>query len=118
MALKNFYGYTRAEAMSRNARVLLLTKFPEKLEKIVSHLEHNGRWSGELIHQTKAGQEVIVQSWWLMKINEKGEGEIFESNVDITERRMLQEKLEVSAVRVEEYASQMEELAEKRAIST
>jgi len=66
------------------------------------------------MHRTKAGQEVIVQSWWLMKTNENGEGEIFESNMDITERRMLQEKLEESAVRLEEYATQMEELANQR----
>ena len=111
---EKLYGYTRAEAIGRNARLLLLTKFPEKLEKIVSQLEHDGRWSGELMHQTKNGHELIVQSWWLMKINENGEGEIFESNVDITERRMLQEKLEESAVRVEEYATQMEELANQR----
>jgi PAS domain S-box-containing protein len=111
---EKLYGYTRAQAIGQNARILLLTKFPEKLEKIVSQLERDGRWSGELMHETKAGQAVIVQSWWLMKINEKGEGEIFESNMDITERRMLQEKLEESAVRVEEYATQMEELANQR----
>jgi polar amino acid transport system substrate-binding protein len=34
--------------------------------------------------------------------------------VDITERRTLQEKLEESAIRVEEYATQMEELANLR----
>ena len=40
---------------------------------------------------------------------------MLESNVDITERVELQVKLEESAVRVEEYANQMEDLAEKRA---
>ena len=111
---EKLYGYMRAEAVGRNTRILLRTKFPEQVEKIVSQLERDGNWSGELMHRTKAGQEVIVQSWWLMKTNENGEGEIFESNVDITERRMLQEKLEESAVRLEEYATQMEELANQR----
>ena len=111
---EKLYGYMRAEAVGRNARILLRTKFPEQVEKIVSQLERDGNWSGELMHRTKAGQEVIVQSWWLMKTNENGRGEIFESNVDITERRFLQEKLEESAVRVEEYATQMEELANQR----
>ncbi len=111
---EKLYGYTREQAIGRNAQVLLLTKSSEGLEKIVSQLEHEGHWSGELVHQTKAGQEVIVQSWWLMKINENSEGEIFESNVDITERRVLQEKLEESSIRVEEYATQMEELANQR----
>ena len=112
---EKLYGYSGAQAIGQNAGVLLLAKFPEKLEKIVSQLERDGRWSGEVMHQTKAGHEVVVQSHWLMKTNENGEREIFESNVDITERRMLQEKLEESAVRVEEYATQMEELANKRA---
>ena len=41
--------------------------------------------------------------------------EMFESNVDITERIQMQLKLEESAVRLEEYANQMEELANQRA---
>ena len=41
--------------------------------------------------------------------------ELLESNVDITERIRVQAQLEESAVRVEEYANQMEELANKRA---
>ena len=41
--------------------------------------------------------------------------EYLESNVDITERIELQAKLEDSAVRVEEYANQMEALANQRA---
>ena len=42
--------------------------------------------------------------------------EMFESNVDITERiTECNYKLEESAVRLEEYANQMEELAEQRA---
>jgi PAS domain S-box-containing protein len=111
---EKLYGFTRAEAINRKASILLRSKGPEHLDEIINHLEREGRWSGEVIHKTKAGQEVIVQSWWLMKINENGPSEIFESNVDITERRVLQEKLEESSVRVEEYATQMEELANQR----
>jgi PAS domain S-box-containing protein len=111
---EKIYGYTKVHAVGWNASVRLSTKFSERLEKIVNQLEREGHWSGEVIEQKKDGQEVIVQSWMLMKINENGEGEIFESNVDITERRTLQEKLEESAIRVEEYATQMEELANLR----
>ncbi len=56
------------------------------------------------------------QSFWLGKFGADGKiVEMLESNVDITERIELQTKLEESAVRVEEYANQMEDLAEKRA---
>ena len=58
----------------------------------------------------------FVQSYWLGKFNAQGEiVEMLESNVDITERIRMQAKLEESAVLVEEYANQMEELANKRA---
>ena len=56
------------------------------------------------------------QSFWLARFGVDGKiAELLESNVDITDRVELQVKLEESAVRVEEYANQMEDLAEKRA---
>ena len=59
---------------------------------------------------------MVVQSYWLGKIGEDGRiAEIFESNVDITERNHMQTKLEESAVLLEEYANQMESLANQRA---
>jgi len=59
---------------------------------------------------------VVVQSYWLGKIDEEGKiVEMLESNVDITERTQMQLKLEESAVRLEEYANQMESLANQRA---
>ena len=76
----------------------------------------DGKWSGEIVHTSKDGSKVVVQSYWLGKFGADGKiFEMLESNVDITERMELQTKLEESAVRVEEYANQMEDLAEKRA---
>ena len=76
----------------------------------------DGKWSGEIVHTCKDGDKVVVQSYWLGKIGADGKiMEMLESNVDITERIGMQTKLEESAVMVEEYANQMEELANKRA---
>ena len=64
----------------------------------------------------KMAIKLVVQSYWLGKFGADGKiAEMLESNVDITERIELQTKLEESAVLVEEYANQMEELANKRA---
>ena len=57
-----------------------------------------------------------MQSFWLAKFDSDDKIlELLESNVDITERIQMQLKLEESAVRVEEYANQMESLANQRA---
>jgi len=74
---EKLYGYSKAEAIDRNASVLLSAKYPEPLKNIMTHLAKNGRWSGDVIHQTKIGTEVVVQSWWLIKKDELGKREIF-----------------------------------------
>jgi signal transduction histidine kinase len=75
-----------------------------------------GYWSGELTQYTKDGGEVVVQSWWMRRPDEHGKiSEILESNVDVTERKGIQTKLEENACLLEEYANKMEELANERA---
>ena len=93
-----------------------MTEFPHPIDEILKKLKLDGKWSGEIVHTCKDGSKVVVQSYWLAKFGADGKiVEMFESNVDITERIRLQIKLEESAVLVEEYANQMEELANQRA---
>ena len=95
---------------------LLKTEFPQHLDDIVNTLKVDGKWSGEIVHVCKDGSKLAEQSFWLARFGVDGEiTELLESNVDITDRVELQLKLEESAVRVEEYANQMEDLAKKRA---
>ncbi len=113
---EKLYGWTKNEAIGQNIHTLLMSKFPHPLEEILEKVKLDGKWSGELTHKSKDGEKLIVQSYWLGKFGENGKIEsILESNIDITERVQLQLKLEESAVLVEEYANQMEELANKRA---
>ncbi|MGA2682077.1 MAG: PAS domain S-box protein [Candidatus Bathyarchaeia archaeon] len=113
---EKMYGLTKNEAFGQNINGLLKTEFPQPLGEILNKLELEGKWSGEVVHTCKNGEKVVVQSYWLGKFGGDGKiVEMLESNVDITDRIELQVKLEESAVRVEEYANQMEELASTRA---
>ena len=88
LGAEKLYGWTAAQAVGQKIQALLKTKFPEPSENINSQLEQEGKWSGELTHQTKLGRAVAIQSYWLAKFGESGGmAEIFESNVDITERK-------------------------------
>jgi hypothetical protein len=95
---------------------LFKTQFPLPLEEIEKMQKTEGKWSGELVHTCKNGDKVVVQSYQLAKFGADGKiMEILESNTDITERIQMQRKLEESAILVEEYANQMEALANQRA---
>ena len=95
---QTLYGWTEEEARSRCTHELFQTRFPEPLEQIIAQLQQTGRWSGELIHRTKDGREVVVQSWWLGQLDAQGQvADILESNVDITDRKRAEEVLQRTA---------------------
>ncbi len=91
---QSLYGWTRQEAIGQQVHTLLITQFPQPLEQIIEQVQQTGRWSGELIHCTKDGNQVFVHSQWQAKFDDQGDlSEILESNVDITERKLTEEEL-------------------------
>ena len=91
---ESLYGWTGQEALGQQSHALLRTQFPEPLAQIVEQVRQTGNWSGELIHFHKDGRQIIVQSRWQLKsADREGQGEILESNVDITERKRAEEAL-------------------------
>jgi len=105
---ETLYGWKKEESIGQKSNTLLKTVFPQPLETIISELRKKGYWSGELLHQTKNGQKVVVQSYWLAKLDEKDKiTELFEANMDITDLKQMQAKLE-------KYSKHLEDLVEER----
>jgi PAS domain S-box-containing protein len=91
---ETLYGWSKEEVLGQVTHSLFETRFFEPLEKITEQFEKTGRWSGELVHRTKDGRSVHVQSWWLAEINEFGKRTgLLESNIDTTERKAAEEAL-------------------------
>ena len=108
---EKLYGWTKEEAIGQDINTLLNTELPQSLEMIENILKSEGKWSGEIIHICKNGSKLVVQSYWLAKFGSDGKiFEMLESNVDITDRKQMQIKLE-------EYGQNLEKLVEERTFS-
>jgi PAS domain S-box-containing protein len=88
------YGWTRAEAIGRSPHELLQTVFSEPLDAVKAEVVRTGRWEGELVHTTRDGTKVVVESRWALQQDERGRPVAFlETNSDITERKRADEQL-------------------------
>ncbi len=82
---EKMYGYLQAEAMGKTVHELLQTKFPIERKNVEFIALETGKWEGELTHQTKNEQPIIVASRWSVKKNETGKPTAFlEINNDIS----------------------------------
>jgi PAS domain S-box-containing protein len=63
---EELYGWTKDEAKGKVSHSLLKTQFPQPLEQIDAELMQKGRWEGKLVHATKDGRRVVVESRWLL----------------------------------------------------
>jgi PAS domain S-box-containing protein len=82
---ERLYGYPANEAVGRISHALLQTKFPVELPDLVSQLQKEGYWSGELRHVCRDGREVVVDS----RMQLLGDGAVLEVNRDITDIKVL-----------------------------
>src|SRR5215510_1548506 len=65
---EKLYGWRGEEAVGKVSHDLLKTQFPKPLVEIESELVRNGRWEGKLVHTTREGRRVVVESRWSLEL--------------------------------------------------
>jgi PAS domain S-box-containing protein len=84
-AAEDLYGWKKEEAIGRVSHDLLKTKFPKPLDEIDSELVNNGRWEGKLVHSTRDGARIVVESRWTLDRTAPS-GSVVEINAPCPER--------------------------------
>ena len=84
------YGWTREEALGRNATELYYSNAKE-FEEANALTISRGEWQGEVQHLTKKGRELAIEARWnLIRDNEGRPKSILAINTDITERKKIE----------------------------
>jgi two-component system, cell cycle sensor histidine kinase and response regulator CckA len=99
LGARELYGWSEEEARGRVIGDLLQTYATGKpLEEINTTVFSEGRWEGELIHRSRNGRGVYVESRHVLVRNAAGKAIGFlEINRDITERKLAQAREAESA---------------------
>ncbi len=63
---EELYGWKKEEALGKVSHDLLQTRFPKPLQEIESELVKKGRWEGRLVHTTRDGGCLVVESRWTL----------------------------------------------------
>jgi PAS domain S-box-containing protein len=87
-ASEELYGWSRKDALGRPVHELLKTR-RETVPLIEAKLRDNGIWLGDVVRRAANGTLVIVR----LKCTPRGGDEIFESAIDISAQRRLEEAL-------------------------
>lgn len=84
------YGYTVNEAMGQISHKLLKTEYPISMDEFKQKMLRDKIWIGEIIHTTKDGKKIIVDSRQQLIKDYNNKQFVIEANRDITKRRQIE----------------------------
>jgi len=88
---ERLFGWAASEAIGQNAFELLSKTQGDACLEALRCVVETGEWSGELVHATRAGGEVIVASRWTLVREPEGRPKsILVLSTDITEKKKLE----------------------------
>lgn len=89
---EQLYGYTKAEALGRHKEEMLKTEVPgSSFEALKKSLLKDGTWKGQVLHTTKDGRHLIIESQ--IELITSGEHRyVLESTRDITQSKAWEER--------------------------
>lgn len=99
-AATELYGWTSEEALGQISHELLQAIHPEGWAQVEEELLLNGHWYGELLHQTRDGRRIVVDSRHVLVREGDGRMLVLETNRDLTARKQAEEALRESEQRL------------------
>ena len=97
---EELYGFSKEEALGGYSHRLLRTDHPMPLAELKATLERDGRWAGEIVHTTREGERVVVESRHVLARMDDGRRLVLETNRDITGRKKTEDALKESEDRL------------------
>jgi PAS domain S-box-containing protein len=94
-AAEQLYGYSKAEAIGKISHQLLKTEVVGG-GSLLAALRSHRKWSAQLLHTTKDGRRIIVESRQAVVRTAGGVDVVLETNRDVTQR--VEAELEMRAV--------------------
>jgi PAS domain S-box-containing protein len=87
------YGYSSEKAVGQISHKLLQTERPVSPGAFTKALQRTGEWIGDIVHTTRDGRRIVVESRHQLLKEPEGRAYVLEVCRDITERLELEEAL-------------------------
>jgi PAS domain S-box-containing protein len=103
---EELYGWSSHEAIGRDAAELLHSELPTSKDEIFAVLHASGRWDGEIVQTTRAGERISVAARWALQLDNTGRPDaVIEIGRDMTADKVAAAELR-AARDIAEEASQ------------